>query len=201
MSRLLDQSRTHCRTGTSSATAKTACTGSPMAMVAGSISFGGPAHLLDEIADEPDVGILDQLDGDDVVGSELGEAGEQRRVRHDPRPDVSAAGHRLPVPLEGTARGTHRPGRVTEASARGALLHAEDPVPGGVEEAGGLLRARQQHGRGVGEIDDAHPLSSSALVGTPSPLVTNENSASSTWQVDVPRTWRTPSRMRLKPWT
>src|SRR2546423_11394677 len=40
-----------------------------------------------------------------------------------------------------------------------------------------------------------------ALVGTPSPLVTRDTSAFSTWLVDVPRIWRTPSRTRLKPCT
>src|SRR3954466_5270438 len=44
-------------------------------------------------------------------------------------------------------------------------------------------------------------LSRSALVGTPSPLVTSDVSAPSTWLVDVPLIWRTPSTMRLKPCT
>src|SRR5215207_3988705 len=43
--------------------------------------------------------------------------------------------------------------------------------------------------------------SRSALVGTPSPLVTRHASAPSTWLVDVPRIWRTPSSTRLKPCT
>src|SRR5690349_13963753 len=38
------------------------------------------------------------------------------------------------------------------------------------------------------------------LVGTPSALVTSTCSAPSTCAVDVPRTWRTPSTMWLKPW-
>src|SRR4029453_9624595 len=41
----------------------------------------------------------------------------------------------------------------------------------------------------------------SALVGTPSPLVTRHVSAPSTWLVEVPRIWRTPSSTRLKPCT
>ena len=40
-----------------------------------------------------------------------------------------------------------------------------------------------------------------ALVGTPAPEVTRHKLASRTWLVLVPRTWRTPSRIRLKPWT
>src|SRR2546427_770539 len=40
-----------------------------------------------------------------------------------------------------------------------------------------------------------------ADVGTPSPLVTRQHSASAIWFVDVPRIWRTPSRIRLKPCT
>ena len=40
-----------------------------------------------------------------------------------------------------------------------------------------------------------------AEVGTPSPLVTNDTSAPSTCDVEVPRIWRTPSSTRLKPCT
>ena len=42
---------------------------------------------------------------------------------------------------------------------------------------------------------------SRALVGTPSPEVTRQVWAPATWAVDVPRIWRTPSVIRLKPWT
>ena len=42
---------------------------------------------------------------------------------------------------------------------------------------------------------------SRAEVGTPSPPVTRQLAASFTWDVEVPRSWRTPSRIRLKPCT
>src|SRR6185369_5883282 len=44
-------------------------------------------------------------------------------------------------------------------------------------------------------------LSTSAPFGTPAPLVTSTDSQSATWQLDVPRSWRTPSQIRLKPCT
>jgi hypothetical protein len=40
-----------------------------------------------------------------------------------------------------------------------------------------------------------------ALVGTPSPDVTRHVWAPSTWHVEVPRSWRTPSVIKLNPWT
>src|SRR5260370_33731876 len=42
---------------------------------------------------------------------------------------------------------------------------------------------------------------SSALVGTPSPLVTRQTEAPSTWLVEVPLIWRAPSVIRLMPCT
>lgn len=46
-----------------------------------------------------------------------------------------------------------------------------------------------------------HFVSSRAEVGTPSPAVTRQVAAFGTWAVLVPRNCRTPSLIRLKPWT
>ncbi len=74
-----------------------------------------------------------------------------------------------------------RPGRPEHAVAR---AHAAVPVDPDVQ-------GRRHHAA----------RSTMALVGTPSPEVTRQFRAPPTWLVEVPRSWRTPSVIRLKPCT
>ena len=54
---------------------------------------------------------------------------------------------------------------------------------------------------GAEHVARAKPDGYTIMLGTPAPLVTSTDSQSATWQVEVPRIWRTPSQIRLKPCT
>src|SRR5438067_8240244 len=157
-----------------------------------------PVRALEKVADEADQRILVEFDDDHVVGRHLGEGGQQRWVGNDIGPHAASSRHRLPLVVEGVAVGAHRSGWKPEAPTVRAPLDAQLargralPEPGRVL-ADGRKRRPLNHGYAF--------LSRRALVGTPSPLVTRDVSAPSTWLVDVPRIWRTPSTMRLKPCT
>ncbi len=183
---------------TSSTSVKVTRTGSPISMVAGSISLIGPPARCEQVADEADRRLLLERDDDHVVGRELCVGREQRRVGDRERPDRPAPTRRDPVVVERPAVRAHRArGHAPPAAARTGLdeqLTARGPGP---ERRGRLVvEIGQQPGRVGG-----HRRNSTALVGTPSPLVTRQDSAPSTWAVEVPRHWRTPSSTRLKPWT
>ncbi len=107
-----DPARTQRGSVTSSIWWNTTRTGSPIVMVAGSISLISPSALRDEVADEPDRRVLLELDDDRVVRRDLRERGEQRRVRHDERPDAARAPSVVhPRDLGRPAVRAHRPGR------------------------------------------------------------------------------------------
>src|SRR5688572_19469693 len=114
-----------------------------------------------------------------------------------PGPQGAPPAHGRPRRVEAAAPRTDGPGREAQPAARVALLH-EQLAPG---------RAFPERGRLLGELREqdaglAHAvLSSKALVGTPSPLVTMPTSAPSTCDVDVPRSCLTVSVMRLNPCT
>ena len=78
------------------------------------------------------------------------------------------------------------------------------PSQNGAESSSGSgsSRVATGAGRSVGVGGVAHqasPRSRRAPVGTPSPEVTRDQMAPSTWLVEVPRTWRTASVIRLNP--
>src|SRR5205823_5900277 len=116
------------------------------------------------------------------------------------RPDRARTRRRFPTHLDRPAVRAHGAGREAPASARATGRHKQLATRGAGPERRsvpvGLEVWKEKSG-------DSHRqfLKSNELVGTPSPLVTRQQSARSTWLVDVPRICRTPSSTRLKPCT
>jgi hypothetical protein len=143
----------------------------------------GAALARHEIADEPDPGVLVQRHDDHGIGGELRELRDQRRVGHGERPDRSAPRYGGPDGSRVGRPGTHRARREDQAPRLRAALHAQLAGATALEEGGRVLVVGGQQ-----PILGHHALRSSmALVGTPSPPVTRQVSASRTWLTESPR--------------
>src|SRR5262245_2160845 len=157
-----------------------------------------PLGRPDQVADQTQRRVLVELDRDHVVGGELRVGRQERRVRQHERPDAPAPREPHPLVRDRPALRAHGPRGDAHAAAGRALLHQQLSARGALPEGPGVLVV------GLGE-DPArfhgYLRSSTALVGTPSPLVTRQVAASFTCEVEVPRSWRTPSSTRLKPCT
>src|SRR2546423_4230540 len=170
----------------------------------GHAEFDALERAIDEIADQAKLGILVELHEHDGERYPVLECGHHRRVHHDPAVDRPPARDRRIFPLERATARTEGTGIEAEALARLTALHLEAAgVARGPEALRPLVglgqRTCRDHFRLIGH--QCPRASKSALVGTPAPLVTRQTSASFTAHTDVPRICRTPSRMRLKPWT
>src|SRR4030095_2498008 len=130
----------------------------------------------------------------------------------DPAVNRPGAAHRDPFVAHRIARRAHGSGREAQLDAVGAALHAQlvtlCPVPVGfgfgvgIRERFLVLRHTGAYSpQRTQSTQKPHPRSNTAPFGTPAPLVTSTESQSRTWHVDVPRIWRTPSQIRLKPCT
>src|SRR5262249_35930669 len=132
------------------------------------------------------------------VGRERFEGGQERRMRHHERPDASLPRQPHPLVRDRPAVGAHRPRRDAHAPAFRAPLHEQLAARRAPPEP--VARGRFDVGQDPALLH-RYLRSSTALVGTPSPLVTRQLSASTTCDVEVPRIWRTPSSTRLNPCT
>src|SRR5262245_50405915 len=115
-------------------------------------------------------------------------------MRYDERPHPPAARRRFPVHVDRAAPRAHRPARMPARPARRARLHEQfAPRAAGPELGGGGLLdvGEQEPGFARHRVPHRSFVKTIADVGTPSPLVTSETSAPSTWHTDVPRIWRT----------
>src|SRR3954447_26565195 len=154
-------------------------------------------RLEHDVADEADGGIVLELHDDDVVGGLLAVRRQEWRMRNDHRPHARPSRHQLPVGVEGVAVRTHGPWRHASPSAGRARLHSQLALraPGPERRDLGMVDVREDQ-----PLDHQPSLrSSSALVGTPSPLVTRHARALSTCECDSPRNWRAPSTIKLNP--
>ena len=121
----LRYARTQRGRATSSTCWNTTRTGSPIAIVAGSISLIAPVGRREQVADEADRRVLLERHDDHVVGRELLVRREQRRVRHDERPDRPAARRRLPRRARATgSTGTSAAAACADGRTR-ARLHEQ----------------------------------------------------------------------------
>ena len=145
------------------------------------------------------VGSSSSVDDHHVVRRLVAVRRQQRRVGDDDGPDVAASGHHVPSHVERPAPRAHRPRRHAPPTARRRTPARAARRPRSRPRTAQPLRRRRREGSGP--RSPAVLRSSSALVGTPSPLVTSETSAPSTCEQDSPLIWRAPSTIRLKPWT
>src|SRR5581483_6354198 len=134
---------------------------------------------------------LVEADEADGVGHEVAEGG-QRRLVHD-RPRVHRAATRAWNPRGGEAGAARAcgPRREARRAAGCAALDAELVAAAARPELG-RVRQRQRRQR--------HRVRRSAPEGSLAAAATKTISASGTWQVDSPRSWRTASVKLLKPW-
>src|SRR5262245_14222520 len=111
-----------------------------------------------------------------------------------PRPDTGSQSYSS-VRLPGTIG---RGGQTKRPDARKRWIRSS-PIRQPSQK--GCVSGSSSTGSRNGDIVVLYLRKRSALVGTHSPLVTRLTSAPSTWLVEVPRIWRTPSSTRLNPCT
>ena len=154
-----------------------------------------------EVADEADRRILVELDDDRVVRRDLGERGQQRRVRDDERPDrgrgpTSAPSAPRSTGSAGTSAGAACAARRTTRTSARAARRARSPPrtarvvgssrSGSSQPVSIITVPREEDRRGRHAFAARHERHVGAL---------------DLRRCDVPRIWRTPSRTRLKPCT
>ena len=146
------------------------------------------------VADHPQVRFIIKRDDDDRIGRESCKGWQCWRVDDDPRPHDSPTERRYPVELARRAMRAKR----ARPEAPGAALPAA--LVQKFAARGTLPEYRRIRIIDVREQEFCHRRSSTALVGTHSALVTRQHCAPATCDFEVPRIWRTPSIIRLKPW-
>src|SRR2546430_6680801 len=160
-------------------------------------------HLLgaaaDHVADE--AWSLVDLDQHEHQRQQVVEGGQEGLVGHHVRVDAAAAarGEPLEPPAALPVQGLRRPVR----AARRPLALQHEPALARAIPEGPHDRVVDVGERIVGmELGHGHSArSTTALVATPEAPVTSVARQPGTWLTDVPRIWRTPSRIRLNPCT
>src|SRR5260221_8858818 len=169
-------------------------------MVAGSISLISPSACATRLPTKRIAGSSSSSTTMALYGATAANAGSSggcgtMNDQMRPRPDVGS--HRTAVDRQcghigrgGILLTPQEPHTWTRSSPR--AQPSQNSFDVGSARSGNSHPVSIAHPSFVKRIDD---------VGTPSPLVTSDTSASCTCAVDVPRTWRTPSSPRLNPCT
>src|SRR5580698_9518814 len=119
-------------------------------------------------------------------------------MNDDKRPDGARRLDTFPLRTNRAAVGAHRSRWESAPSTIRATLNSQFAGSEARPEWRALVVNER---RDEGDVGYRHDRNNKALVGTASPDVTRQVSAPGTSAVESPRSWRTPSVIRLKPWT
>src|ERR1022692_428706 len=165
-------------------------------------------RIAEQISNHPHIVGIGQLDQHRNIRTGVLERGMNRIPNALPTIDAPAARHAMPAQIEAVASMANPFGTELKRATRDASLHFElmtfDAVPKRLIESVAIGSGR---GKSRGQIifrrffrHDTHPCKIRSLTGaTIGPDTIAEIFASGTWQVEVPRNWRTASVINSRP--